>query len=398
MSRISFYVFAQLVLAFLVTLFGMTVVLVLGILVNTGMRYGLGLEAILRLLPYELPTALRVSIPATILLAACSIFGRMSSDNEVVAVKSLGINPGVMLAPALVLAALLSVSVIVLNDLAVTWGTHGARKVIAESVEEVAFRLLRTKRYYSNKNFSINVKGVRGDVLLAPKLIVRGEKSLTVDAREARLETDLEKQTLSVALTDLMANFDGREFANDETTVYTFPLHKATKREIRGLSPSKIGLAGISKAVIKQQQNIEAIRRQMATKATYQMVLGNFEQLGDEAAQSDSQTWSDFQQRYDGAVGLLHRLRLEPWRRCAEGCSCFFIVMVGAPMAILFRTANFFTTFAWCFFPILCVYYPLLQWAVDRAKDGAVPPYSVWLGNLVLFAIGLWFIQRVVRH
>ena len=43
------------------------------------------------------------------------------------------------------------------------------------------------------------------------------------------------------------------------------------------------------------------------------------------------------------------------------------------------RTTNFFTTFAACFFPILLAYYPLLAFAVDRAKDGAVPAVTVWL-------------------
>ena len=72
--------------------------------------------------------------------------------------------------------------------------------------------------------------------------------------------------------------------------------------------------------------------------------------------------------------------------------------MVGAPLSIRMRTTNFFTTFALCFFPVLCIYYPVLQWAVTQAKDGVVPPYTVWIGNGVLMVIGLLLTRRIIRY
>ena len=51
-----------------------------------------------------------------------------------------------------------------------------------------------------------------------------------------------------------------------------------------------------------------------------------------------------------------------------------------------------------CFLPILIVYYPLLAVSVDKAKDGFFPPYSVWLGNIVLGAAGIWMLRRENRH
>ena len=48
--------------------------------------------------------------------------------------------------------------------------------------------------------------------------------------------------------------------------------------------------------------------------------------------------------------------------------------------------------------PILLVYYPLLMYSVDRAKNGALPPYSVWLGNAILLACGAWLLRKVFRY
>ena len=75
---------------------------------------------------------------------------------------------------------------------------------------------------------------------------------------------------------------------------------------------------------------------------------------------------------------------------------CF--VAVGAPLAIRLKTADVWNTFAICFFPILLVYYPLLAFGLDRAKSGELPPYMVWLGNIVLGLIGIFLYRRMVRY
>jgi lipopolysaccharide export system permease protein len=51
-----------------------------------------------------------------------------------------------------------------------------------------------------------------------------------------------------------------------------------------------------------------------------------------------------------------------------------------------------------CFGPILVGYYPLLMYGIDQAKSGFLPPYSVWLANLVCGGIGLLFLRRVIRY
>jgi len=38
------------------------------------------------------------------------------------------------------------------------------------------------------------------------------------------------------------------------------------------------------------------------------------------------------------------------------------------------------------------------MYGLDRAKCGALPPYSIWLGNLVLLAGGSWLVYRVLRR
>ena len=129
----------------------------------------------------------------------------------------------------------------------------------------------------------------------------------------------------------------------------------------------------------------------LATDATLQMLTGNLDEL-------TSDHWDSRLGKLQRRYYWYHRLRTEPYRRWANGFSCLFFVMVGAPLAIRLRNADLMTTFGVCFLPILIVYYPLLVLAVDRAKDGALPPYVVWMGNVILCAAGAWLLRKVIRY
>ncbi len=398
MSRISRYVLLQLLSTFGVALLGMTLVLVFGIMAQVGLSMGLGLDAFFRLLPYALPRALRFAVPASILLSTCSVFGRMSADNEVIAAKSLGISPRIVLYPAFGLALLISCGMIWVNDVAITWGASGIQSVIYDSVEEVVFRKLRTERMFRNEHFSINVKKVVGRKLIGPRLEMGGDDRIVVEARDAEIKADVVDETLHIRLTDSTMESNGTFYANPGTHEQEIPLSQATVKDRSSPRISELGLSHISNEAVAQRASMEELDQRLAARAALQMVMGEIHQLGETSKHPDGATWSLLHRRRSDGETRLNRLHLEPWRRCAEGFSCLFVVMVGAPLSVRMRTTNFFTTFALCFFPVLVIYYPALQWAVTQAKDGVVPPYTVWIGNGILMLVGIALTRRIIRY
>ena len=394
MRRITRYVLFDLIAVFLVTLAGITTLMILGGVVSEAMREGLGLGPIVRMIPYVVPVALQISVPATILMATSSVFGRMSADNEIVAIKSMGISPFAVLFPALTLAFVISLVAVWINDIAVSWGRTGIYRVVVESVEEVAYRMLKTQRAYQTRSFSINVKDVVGRTLVQPVIQIdtsTSGKPMRINATSAELKSDPQENILRVSLENLTID-EGDASGGLDTYEIEIPLLDATRKGDNSDSPSLIPLRRIGRESRSQREATESIEAQGATTAAFQMMTGDF------AGLSDASAWGQRRGTIEGERSRLHRLRLEPWRRWASGFSCFFFVMVGAPLAIYMKTANFFTTFAACFLPILLVYYPLLAFGVDRCKDGVVPPYTVWLGNFVLSLAGAWMIRRVIRY
>lgn len=395
MRAITRYVMLEMLKVFTVTLAGLTLLLVLVGVIQEAIRMNLSVGPTLRLLPYVLPNALAFAIPAAILFTVCMVYGRMSADNEVVALKSLGISPAVILMPGLVLAFILSLVAVWLNDVAFSWGHAGIQRVVLQSVEEIAYGMLRSQRSYANPRFSIIVKEVQGRELIHPIMNFQANKDLpafTVTAEKAELESNLAENTLRLILTNCIYE-SGSTMSGvlPGRTVQEIPLSFASSREIRGENPAHLSLRRIPGEVVAQQARIEGLQQAMAAEVGFSLVTGDFDNLSEEVWAAKRKTLADARAR-------LNRLHVERWRRWAAGFCCLAFVMIGIPVAVRLRRSDVMSTFGLCFLPILLIYYPFLAYGLDAAKAGTMPPYIVWGANLVCMAIGWWQIRQMFRY
>src|SRR3989304_1461048 len=134
MRILTRYVVFDLLTVFLLILTGLTLTIFILLVGKEAVDKGLGLGPLLRMVPYLLPQAMQFAVPATMLLATTYVYGRMSSYNEIVAIKALGISPMTVIWPALALATLVSFAGVALNDLAVSWGRNGLGGGVIEAL------------------------------------------------------------------------------------------------------------------------------------------------------------------------------------------------------------------------------------------------------------------------
>ena len=393
MRLIHRYILFELVKVFTVSLSVMTLIFILVGLVREGREQGLEPTQVLQLVPFILPDALRYTVPATILLAACMVYGRMASSNEITALKSLGVSPLQALWPSFIFAFLLSLTTVWLNDFAVSWGRAGIRRVVVESIEEIAYGMLRTQRSYSSQHISIVVKRVEGKRLIQPLItFVANGSSVTMSSEEAELRGEPEKGLFTIVCRNGMIDVEGKGrmlFPND-TIERSVPLDQGRFKNEEE-HPAYMAMFAIPPAIAAAEKTIAEQQDSSAAKATLQLLSGDFATLTGEE-------WGSEDILRDREVQKLHRLETEPYRRWSNGFSCLCFVLVGAPLAMRLRNADFLTTFFMCFMPILVVYYPLLALGVDQAKAGRVPSYAVWVGNVLMFAAGAGLIYRVRRY
>ena len=394
MRLVSRYIGWELIKAFVLALFGLTLFLLIILLTQRAIQEGLGPVPVLRLIPYLLPDVLRMAIPLTMLMATCLVYGRMSGTNELVALKANGTSPMVAIWPVIFLAFIVSLVSVWLNDVAVTWGRRGVDRVVLQSFEDIAYGMLRTQRSFSTSSLSIHVKDVQGDTLVRPTISIHTKENsspITLVAQKAHLNLNTETNQLKIVLQD--TQFDvGSNFYGEwpDKFEYEIPLTSLAGPRHATNRPSDTPLREIESRITSQQSTILDLKQNLAAQAGFQLLTGDLMEMTGKA-------WQTNNEELRVAHFNLNRYEAEPYRRWANGFCCLAFVLIGATYSIRRRVADFWNCFATVFFPVVVAYYPFFQFGVNQAKAGNLPPYSVWMGNIFFFAVGLWLVQRLIR-
>lgn len=395
MRILTRYLLSELTSVFTVALTGITLVMILSLVGLEAVQKGLSLGTILQLIPYIVPTALSFSIPATALFTACLVYGRVSSANELVALKAAGVRPWLVARPIGAMAFVLSLVSVWLIDVAYSWGQKGVQQVVLHQAEKIVYNTLKTNRQFSTPKFSIVVSNVDGRNLMHPTITIGiDEKSapITVVAEMAQLHSDTSDNSLVISLSNGEAQRGNESFIfHHRKFSQKIPLNFALTKQQDSESPSNLPMNRIPGEIERQLAKISRLEHQAAVETAFNMTSGDF-------AHSNGIAWHRIYTDLDVARQRLNRLYAEPWRRWASGFSCLCFVSVGVPVAIWRRSADVMMTFASVFLPIICTYFPFFMFGLQQAKNGALHPAFVWLGNVLCVVIGGWIWKSVNRY
>ncbi len=359
----------------------LTLLVTVGMGVKEGLSKGLPPIVMFRTMPFMVPEMLGITLPVAMLYSVCTVFGRMAGSNEIVALKALGISPMAVISPVLVLAVFLSLVTVGIYELAAVWCRPAVQRVVVESIEEIAYGMLRANRSFQTEGFSITVKRVDGRRLVKPTIAItaRGnDPALTLSAEEAELRADFDERILNIYCRNGEVYVEGQvRLSFHDTQKYVVPFRDPEKLVHRDW----LATSEIPKHVRDLNESIRQLEKR----------------LGRRIAAGRTPTDAELGQ-LDRLRSRIYRLRTEPFRRWSNGFTCLCFVLIGAPVAMMRRNADLLTTFFVCFLPILVVYYPLLMLSENLSTTGKLPPWSFWLGNFVMIGPGLGLLRRVIRH
>lgn len=397
MRRFNRYVVWEVSKLFTVALVAFTSMIMLAGVVQQLISQGLGPWAVLEMIPYVLPISLQFAIPATLLFAVCSVYGRISADNELLAVMAAGVPPMRFIAPTLAMSLVLSLCAVWLNDIAVSWGKPGINRIVMHSLEQVVIGYLASQGSYSSEQgLSIHVHGIGADgrELIRPTITFPPQSdgtAIEITAASARLTVDPASEELKIDLEDMEIQHGSWVTKQPGQSTHRVKLSQATRKGTVSGNPTEYAMRQIGPEKKKQQADIERTQEILAARSAMGLAVGKFEWL-------DDQHTLDNLSQIDGGRSRLLRLDIEPWRRWASGFSCLFFVWVGIPLSIWMRSADHWTSFGACFMPILLLFYPAFMIGLNQAKDGNWPAASVWLGNLILLVAGGWWLRKIYRN
>lgn len=361
--------------------------------VDEARDHGLSPEIVVQLIPYIFPKALMFAMPATCLFSVCVVFGRLAADNELVAIQSLGLHPSVVIVPALVVAFFLSLFAVWVNDVSFAWSHWGIAKVVRDSSDKIVFDVLKNEGVFKMPKFSIAVDGVTDGRLIHPVIEAnQNGDNIRAVAHEATLTSDPNSHGIRLTMyRGVVTHAQSAKEYRFPVQSYDIPLQSQEDIEKATGNPSHLYLHQIASETRRQNDELTATQRANAVRACTQLLMGDLVGL-------TSDDWQRRQTELADAEQRLGRLKVVPHRRWANGFSCFAFAIIGIPVALRLRSANYATTFGVCFLPILAIYYPLFMFGLNNAKMGTLPPYAAWLGNVACILIGAVMLHREFRR
>jgi len=387
-------VFWELFKVFFLALVGITGILLMAGIVAEATQQGLGPAQILGAIPLLIPSTLPYTIPATTLFATCVVYGRLSADNEVLAIRASGINLGQIIFPGLCLGLIMSTITMVLYYQIIPHTHHLLRAMVFNDAEELLYSMLKKNGMINHSNipYSMFVKGVQGKKLINPTFKRRDAKGaidVVAQAREAKLTVDRERKLLMIHMKHGIATFEDGSKGYFEDRVWEVPLptnmNNDANRRARDMTWQEI----LDKRV-EYQEEMTKVLSEIDTAAI---------------ALNTASANPDLPKHVENLKGKLKHskqqylfLNVELLMRPALSLGCFCFILVGCPVGIWLSKSDFLSSFITCFLPIVLIYYPLMLCGTGMAKEGRIDPVAlVWAADTIIIFIGTFLCWRTVR-
>jgi lipopolysaccharide export system permease protein len=403
------YVLGEVIRACALALLTMTIIFVLFMVMAEAAKLGLSPRDIVTLIPYVIPGTLAYTAPVSLLFAVSVVYGRLASDNEIIAVKTAGLSAWTMIWPSVLMGTILSIALCYFSQDAIPRANHLAKLVIFRNFEEAFYKWLKMEREFNNPEwpFQIKVRDVDLDtkVMQVATFKHRNKKDvgppfdMIVQARRARIKFDMEKGVAHVYL-------DGANITTPSSGTKQGDYIMINDRELDIDIPDKDNKGYEKKTqewttaeMVQEQAKFRRLiareRKKQAMDAALKIASGRI--IGRAGV-----NWTGVQRAfidYGFWTSKINEYETEKQLRVAQSFGSLMFVILGAPVGIIFARRDFLSAFITCFVPIMLLYYPLMLLGVNLGKDDLINPiYALWGSNMLLFVLSWFAIPPVIKH
>ncbi len=383
------YVFKAHVGPFLFSFVIITFILVMDIIFQIAdliIGKNLDLFIVLEVFFLNLAWIVAVSIPMSVLVASLMAFGRLSSDNEVTALKAGGVSFFQMVSPVLVAGILLGSGHLFFMDVILPEANYRARSLMND-IHRARPTLLFTE--------GIFMKDIPGYSILIDRINPRNNEiySITIyeteNLRYPRLMTAKSGEfhvNETGSRLDLML-YDGELLQQDESSGRYFKevferQRFSIRTEPAGVQRSEAGVRG------DRELNIEMMRdridewQQEIDEASARM------ETAPDAQEAKADSIEAARTRADRTVSLRQRQKnsyiVEIHKKYAISAACLVFVLIGAPLGVRIRRGSIGVGVgvSLCFF---LLYWACLLGGEELAdRDLIDPVWAMWAANIVI--------------
>ncbi len=310
---------------------------------------------------YSLPMLLSLTLPFGILVATMLVFGRMSADNEITAMRACGVSVLQIIAPLIVLTFAFTCLSLWLQIVIGPKFADAAKDLMREVAVEHPIALLKSSEDNELGDYIINVSEITPDGRM------RGIQIFEFNADKSWIRKDITAQTGLIEL-------------DREARVMTVVLFKANYQDYD--APDAMPKRGISERIQIPFRYDEAFnQRRLTQRPRYMQLPHLFGRIMLEARRGNDITY----------------LLVELNKRIALGLSPLSFLLLGIPMAI--RTSRRETSVGLFLSVILggAYYFSIIFFEVLGDRPALYPQVLLWIPNVGYQLGGCYFIWRISR-
>jgi len=310
--------------------------------------------SILKLVVYLLPFILTYTLPMAILVATLTSIGRLSSDNEITAMKANGINPyKIITPPILAVAVILCLVSLPLNNTIAPRANFSSKRLFKEIGILNPLALLEEKKLIKIfKGYTFYTDKIKNNVLynvvihhLKPDSSVR-----TITAKQGYFISEPKQKSLVLKL----KNGFVEEFNSKNSKEYfkcSFKIYP-------------IDFGSIAYDMIK-------------LKKSYIEMTSN-----------------DLKNKIAKANSNINKLSVELYRKASLSFTFIPFILIGIPLSIRYRRSSKFAAMG-IGMPVILLHYLLMISGSIIAQKGYMPPaIAMWLPNIIIAAAGIYLIYK----
>jgi lipopolysaccharide export system permease protein len=404
---------------------------------------GIPAWTVLKLFVLGLGWMVVLSIPCGVLVAALMTYGRLSQDNEIIALRASGVHLGRIILPTLASSVIVAVALTLFNNYVLpetNYAFAGLMQEISRQRPTAEIRegvLVDDFRGYDLWIGRLNDRtGQMRDILVldardnpdSPRTIMARSGTLRYRPAEGLLTLDLQDGEIHEAdpsapdgaYRRMHFTSQSMNIEDPSDRMGTGGMHQRSQREMsvpmmqaevarlqrESTRQDSLVRAALAPAALDDPRVLERFDPTLAAPSPGRALLAVVARLTGRKSPSVAANWSAEQRRWVELATARRREQLAFIRRANEfqveiqkkfsiPFACIVFVLVGAPLGILARrgglAAGFFSAVFFVF------YYLCLTGGEQLADRRIMPPWlAMWLPNLVIGGLGTWLTARAV--
>lgn len=395
-GRIPRMILIELSKVFLLSLIALTGLILLCGIIAEAMKSGLGPVQVLTAVPLLLPSLLPYTVPTTSLFATCMAYGRLSADNEILAIKAAGIHIRHVLGPAVLLGVLASGATFFLSLDIIPYTHFFLRSHIVGDADELLYNMLRRDGCIKHPRlkYEIHVKSIQGRTLHEVIFKRHGPSGKGFDiiacAKEARLSVNLEEKHVLVEMRNCQI-VDGSVRGVLENRIFPLEIPADWSGSLTKVRSTDMTWSELQFFEIKfQEEQLQMDREIEAQQARIERGRG-----GPQVREHVSHLINERRLR----ESYVQSIRVERHLRVALALGCLCFTLIGCPVGIWLSKNDYLSSFVSCFLPIVTVYYPLLFCMINMARANRIDSWlGIHLANVLLLLAGASLFHRLARQ